>query len=147
MEDIRFEAFTGLIGNIYKSIQRIKAHEIGRYGLKGVHVLWVYQLSQCPEGLSPAALAKRSDMNRSLVSREMEPLLQGGFVAEQAAGDGKRRYNQLLTLTDKGRALAEEIRRVVRHLQEELDQGVTEEEFLIFYRVLHILDQRLEERT
>ena len=146
MEDIRFEEFTHLISNIYKSIQRIKTDEIGRFGLKGVHVSWVYRLSQCPEGLSPAALAKSSGMNRSLISRELDLLLQEGFVREATEGDGRRRYNLPLLLTDKGLVLAAEIVRVVRDIQEDLDRDVTEEELRIFYRILHKIDTRLEER-
>lgn len=146
MEEIRFEEFTRLISNVYKSIQRIKTDEIERFGLKGVHVAWVYRLSQCPEGLCPAALAKSSGMNRSLISRERDLLLREGFVMEPAEGDGKRRYNHPLLLTEKGQELAAEIARVVRDIQEDLDRDVTEEELRIFYRVLHMIDKRLEER-
>ena len=146
MEEIRFEKFTYLISNIYKNIQRIKADEIERFGLKGVHVSWIYRLSQCPEGLSPAALAKSSGMNRSLISRELDLLLREGFVREPTEDDGRRRYNLPLLLTERGQELSAEIARVVWDIQEDLDQDVTEEELRIFYRVLHMIDKRLEER-
>ena len=86
-------------------------------------------------------------MDRSLVSRELGLLLREGYAEEPADGGDKRRYNLPLSLTDKGRALAGEMDRVVRGIQTDLDRDVTPEDLAAFYRVLQIIDTRLEERT
>ena len=107
MEQVRFEKFTLLIDGIHKSIHNLKITIAPYLGVKGVHVLWVWELLKNPDGLTAAELAMRSMVNRSLVSREIEELREGGYVVLEL--DGGNKYNGKLRLTDKGRELAESI--------------------------------------
>ena len=92
MESERFASFYLLISGIYKEIQRIESHRIKEMELKSVHVLWLYLLQKHPEGLSAAELARRGDIDRSLVSREIGMLVKRGYLTASSSGC-KRKYN------------------------------------------------------
>ena len=141
---IRFEEFTTIISDIGKNVQKIKMAEIERFGLKSVHVLWLYQLAQYPGGLNASELARVSGTDRSLVSREIALLFEKEYVTDADCKES-RHYNRRICLTESGKAVVEEIRRIAGSVQEKLDDGISEEEFRVFYRVLGLLRERLEE--
>lgn len=138
MEQVRFKKFTLLIDGIHKSIHNLKITIAPHLGVKGVHVLWVWELLKNPDGLTAAELAMRSMVNRSLVSREIEELREGGYVVLEL--DGGNKYNGKLRLTDKGRELAESIGGEVVRIQDAVDEGVSEEELDAFYLTLEKLN-------
>ena len=138
MEQVRFEKFTLLIDGIHKSIHNLKITIAPHLGVKGVHVLWVWELLKNPDGLTAAELAMRSMVNRSLVSREIEALTEGGYVI--LALDGGNKYNGKLRLTEKGRELAESIGGEVVRIQNAVDEGISKEELDAFYLTLEKLN-------
>lgn len=138
MEQVRFKKFTLLIDGIHKSIHNLKITIAPHLGVKGVHVLWVWELLKNPDGLTAAELAMRSMVNRSLVSREIEELREGGYVVLEL--DGGNKYNGKLRLTDKGRELAESIGGEVVRIQDAVDEGISEEELDAFYLTLEKLN-------
>ena len=135
---MRFEKFTLLIDGIHKSISKIKFDTAPYLGVKSVHVFWIYQLSQHPEGLTAAEIASVSMVDRSLVSREIAALEKGGYVAREDTGN-KRSYNARITLTDKGVGLAKKITKEAIGVQSMVDVGITEEELVSFYNTLEKL--------
>lgn len=142
MEQVRFEKFTLLIDGIHKSIHNLKITIAPHLGVKGVHVLWVWELLKNPDGLTAAELAMRSMVNRSLVSREIEALTEGGYVV--LALDGGNKYNGKLRLTDKGRKLAESIGGEVMRIQNAVDEGIDKEELDAFYKTLEKLNSNFK---
>ena len=142
MEQVRFEKFTLLIDGIHKSIHNLKITIAPHLGVKGVHVLWVWELLKNPDGLTAAELAMRSMVNRSLVSREIEALTEGGYVV--LALDGGNKYNGKLRLTEKGRKLAESIGGEVMRIQNAVDEGIDKEELDTFYKTLEKLNSNFK---
>ncbi len=138
MEHVRFKKFTLLIDGIHKSVHSLKMTVAPDLGVKGVHILWVYELLHIPEGLTAAELASRSKVNRSLVSREIEALISGGYIS--TASEGGSRYNEKYSLTDKGRALAVRIHEEVVAVQKAAGFGISEEELISFYSTLEKLN-------
>ena len=139
MELERFSKFTLLIDGIYKSIHKIKLDNAPYLGIKSVHVFWVYSLRKHPEGLTSTELAALSEIDRSLVSREVAKLCADGYIT-YVGGSGKRRnYNSRLVLTEKGMALAEYIRRKAMEIQNLADMDISESELEMFYAVLEKL--------
>jgi DNA-binding MarR family transcriptional regulator len=135
MELERFAKFTLLIDGIYKNIHKIKLYEAPDLGIKSVHVFWVYSLLKHPDGLTSSELASLSEIDRSLVSREIAKLCADGYIT-YVGGSGKRRnYNSRLVLTEKGVELAENIRGKALEIQRRAGSGTTEEELLICYSV------------
>lgn len=138
LESVRFERFTLLIDGIHKCINKIKFDTAPYLGVKSVHVFWIYQLSQHPEGLTAAEIAAVSMVDRSLVSREIATLEKGGYVAREDTGK-KRSYNARITLTDKGYELADRITKEAIGVQSMVDKGITDEELTAFYSTLEKL--------
>ena len=143
MEDIRFEKFALLIDGIQKGIQKFKMTIAPDLGVKGVHVLWIYELFIHPDGLTSAELAVRSNIDPSLISRELAALKRKGYITREAT-PGKRNYNSRITLTDEGRALADKIKAMALGVQERVGHGVTVDELSVFYSVLEKLHGNLE---
>lgn len=146
MQDERFEEFMALISGVYRNIQKLMAHRAEQLGLKQVHVFWVYLLLCRPEGLTASELAKASQIDRSLVSREIDTLTEGGYVKTHQP-TGRRRYGWKFILTDKGMETALEISRIAREVQYGLDEGIPAEELDAFYRTLRRLLHNFDNLT
>ena len=142
MESIRFEKFTLLIDGIHKSINKIKVKTAPHLGVKGVHVLWVYELLLNPDGLTATELASRSMVNRSLVSREIEELKRDNYIASSATNG--TRYNEKFVLTEAGKIIAKKICNEVLAVQNKVSDGISQEELEIFYSTLGKLNANFE---
>ena len=144
MEDIRFEKFALLIDGVQKCIQKFKMTIAPELGVKGVHVLWIYELFIHEDGLTSAELAVKSNIDPSLISRELAALKRKGYITREAT-PGKRNYNSRITLTDEGMALANKIHAMAFKVQERAGAGLSNEELTVFYSVLEKLHDNLED--
>jgi DNA-binding MarR family transcriptional regulator len=137
METQRFNQFVQLIDGIHKSVSKIKLSVAPHLGVKSVHVFWLYELLSHDEGLTAAALAARTKIDRSLVSREIERLRENGYVEIRETARGKRKnYSSPICLTEKGRELADSICAEAMKIQERAGEGISEEELIVFYSTL-----------
>ena len=138
MQNERFEQFSNLISGIYRDIQKLKNKWTEPLGMKSVHIFWVYVLRNHPEGLSAAELSRHSQSNRSLVSREIQELINLGYVNYAKPGASKR-YAQKLVLTEDGKAVAQRISEASVEIQNEVNQGISQEDLAVLYRTLGVL--------
>lgn len=146
METERFEQFNSLISGIYRDIQKLKAKWTEPLGMKSVHIFWVYLLKTHPEGLSATELSQYSQTNRSLVSREIQELIDLGYVyTEQKASN--RRYGQKLRLTKSGEDAAKRIGEATLDIQNKVNAGIPEADLLVLYRTLGILMENFHKLT
>ena len=143
MENIRFEKFALLIDGVQKCIQKFKMAIAPTHGVKGVHVLWIYELFIHPDGLTSAELAVKSNIDPSLISRELTALKRKGYITREASSS-KRSYNSRITLTEEGRLLGRKIQDMALDVQERVGYGVSIEELSIFYSFLERLHDNLE---
>ena len=137
MEAERFEQFSSLISGIYRDIQKIKTKWTAPLGMKAVHIFWVYLLKNHPDGLTASELSRHSQSNRSLVSREIQELIDLGYV--QAQDSKNRRYGQKLTLTQTGWQAAQRISEASLEIQIQVSAGIPKEDLIVLYRTLGIL--------
>ena len=142
MESERFRRFILLVDGIHKSVQKIKFNKAPDFGVKGVHTLWVYELLLHPEGITASELAAQSMIDRSLISRELEPLKELGYI-ETDGDPSKRNYNAKIKLTEKGKEVADNIGKVALEVQTLADKGISEEELDSFYKTLEKLSKNL----
>ncbi len=142
----RFEQFVSGITVCYKYIQRIKALEMPELepGMKGSHVMCIFYLEQNPEGLTSAQLCSLCQEDKAAISRTVSELAERGFV-ESAEKDGKR-YRAALLLTEKGRALAEKVGKVIPLWVEAGGDGLSEEERTAFYHGLEVISGNLKDK-
>ena len=138
MKEERFEEFTSLISSIYRDIQKLKTKWTEPLGMKAVHIFWVYLLNKHPQGLSASELSRHSQSNRSLVSREIQELIDLGYVYAEPSTQ-HRRYGQKLKLTPTGKTAAERIAEATLQIQNKVNAGISETDLIIFYRTLEIL--------
>ncbi len=143
MEQERFMRFISLIDGVHKSVQKIRVDSAATFGIKSVHILWVYELLRHPEGLSAAELAAKSNIDRSLISREISALEANGFIKKEKQS-GKRNYNSKLTLTENGVEAAAKIKHLAMTFQEIIGKDIPENELEIFYNVLAKLYKNFE---
>ena len=141
--DDRFTRFTISLSRLNKHIQKLKTDGMGKWGLKAVDTLCIYQLARCGE-MSFSQVAERCDSDAALISRTLRELVKNGMV-EKTGAPGK--YNATYRLTPMGRERSEYIRRVTAVVQRQADQGVSPEDLETFYRVLDQLTLNFEKMT
>ena len=144
MDEDHFEEFSTLISGIHGNIQKLKTRYTAQFGLKPVHVLWLYLLRTYPEGMSASELAAACGFDRSLVSQNLNQLLDGGVVTTLASGV-RRRYGWKLVLTEKGMELAEIISAVAVDIQNPVSRDIPASDLAAFYRTLRTLSGKFEE--
>ena len=138
----RFKKFTVSMTKIRRSIQRIKTEEMAEYNLKSPHVSCLYYLYE--EGaLTAKELCDICDEDKASVSRSIVQLENEGYVV--CPSDGKKRYKVQIELTEKGRAIAEELARKIDRVLESAGYGLTEENRVVFYQSLELISRNLEE--
>ena len=142
MESERFRRFVLLVESTHKAVQKIKFNKAPDFGVKGVHTLWVYELLCHPEGITASELAAQSMIDRSLISRELEPLKELGYI-ETDGDPAKRNYNAKIRLTEKGKEVASNIGRIALEVQALASEGIFEEELDVFYKTLEKLNKNL----
>lgn len=143
MEQERFEDFVGIIGAISKEIQRIKAHEASKLGLKGADVMLLYQLMREPAGLTSAELARRSGVTRAAISRYVAGLEERGFVRiEEDERSG--RYRARLTLTEQGVRVMESATRTIDDVVCRAGDELSASERAVMYSSLSTILSRLK---
>lgn len=146
MEAERFEQFSSLISGIYRDIQKLKSKWTEPLGMKSVHIFWVYLLKNHPDGLTASELSRHSQSNRSLVSREIQELIDLGYVIPEGRSQ-TRRYGQKLVLTETGKEIAERISNASLDIQNKVNAGIPEEDLHILYRTLTILMENFHKIT
>ena len=134
MEDNRFEKFILSVEGIHKSVQKIKLRLAPKFGLKGVHLLWLCALLNQSDGMTACELAETSQINRSLVSREIEALRKNQYIT--ISGSGKGGYNAKIVLTEKGYEIAKRIESAALDFQNRTSANISEEELVSFYATL-----------
>lgn len=139
----RFEAFVGLITQIYKSIQKIKGLEMTEQGLRGNHTMCLYNLGRHPDGLTCAQLTTLCEEDKAAISRTLAELETRGYVRREApAGSGK--YRAKLLLTEKGQVVARFIRKRAESIVEQGGEGLTDSQRESLYASLSLISQNLQ---
>jgi DNA-binding MarR family transcriptional regulator len=102
-------------------MRRVAAHydaEVGRTGLKGTqYSLLSYVAKLGP--IRPVDLAREMRVQPSTLTRNLRPLIEGGWV-EQGPGDDQR--SRLVRVTPAGRELRQEAQRRWRVAQEGMNE-------------------------
>ena len=137
MKEEHFEQFRNLISGIHWNIEKLKTKWTEPLGMKSVHIFWVYLLKNHPDGLTASELSRLSQTNRSLVSREMQNLIDLGYV--HADTTGRSHYGQKLKLTELGMQAANRIAKASLQIQNTVNAGIPEEDLITLYRTLEIL--------
>ena len=138
----RFEQFSSSIAAIYKCIQKIERDQMARYGLKGPHVQCLVIMSRFPEGVTAAERCELCEKDKAAISRAVSELEKEGMLYR--SGEKERVYRAPLLLTEKGKAIADQIRRITELAVRIAGTGLTAENREIFYSVLDLIASNLQ---
>lgn len=131
----RFERFVGLIAQINKEIQRLKAQNMAQFDLRGTDVMCLVCLRKHPEGIPAADIARTISVDRALVSRSIHSLRMSGFVTS-AQRDDAGSYRCPVFLTEKGKELATQVDGIITQLVNKAVQDLAPDDVAAMYRVL-----------
>ena len=138
----RFEMFTVLINRISRDIRRIKNQEMAAYHLRSAHVSCLYYIYSL-DGVTSAELCEHCEEDKATISRALDYLEGNGFIL-RPCGEGAKRYKSPLHLTEKGRAVGEQIAERIRRILDAVSHTLTEEERAAFYRSLSAISRSLD---
>ena len=136
----RFETFTVLINRISRDIRKIKNQEMADYHLRSAHVSCLYYVYSL-ESVTSAELCEHCEEDKATISRAVDYLETNGFLLR---GTGAKRYKSPLHLTEKGRAVGEQIAERIRSILDAVSHTLTEEERAAFYRSLSAISRSLD---
>ena len=138
----RFETFVMAIASISRSLQKLKSAEMADLGLKGNHVMCLYQLQQNDQGLTATQLAEFCEEDKAAISRTVADLREQGLVS--ILEDGSKRYGRRIRLTDQGRQVSAVMDEKIIGAVKAATQGYSDQEREVFIRVLLLVDENLQ---
>lgn len=139
MEKI-FEHFTVAILKLNKLVQKIKTYEMEEFGLKAIHVMCGYYLSENPDGLTASELSKLTLEDKAAISRALLTMRKKGLVSYDP-----KTYNAEIVLTDAGREFAAAVTEKAARAVEAGSADQTDEERIEFYKTLGTIVDNLTE--
>lgn len=118
--------FVRLISNISKSSSKIEALAMQEFGLKRIHAICLYSIFEV-EGkfVSASDICKQSHEDKAAVSRAINELEKQGLVVQ--AFD-RNNYRARLSLTEKGKAVAEKLSRAFESAAQTASRALSENE-------------------
>ena len=137
----RFERFSHAIAEINKCWHKIASDEMGRYGLKGPHAIYLTAMLRYPDGITAAELCEVCARDKSDVSRAISDMEEKGIVVRLS--EGKNTYRAKLVLTEDGKSAAEHIERRATLAVESGGRGLGEERREVLYEGLELIVENL----
>ena len=137
----RYRDFTVMILKLHRCIQKIKSEEISEFHLKGAHVSCLYYLYK-ESSLTLTELSELCQEDKSYLARSLKTLEKDGYIACESAA--KKRYNALLYLTEKGKALGAFVAERIDTVLRPAGDGLTEEDRGALYHGLSQVTANLE---
>jgi DNA-binding MarR family transcriptional regulator len=123
-----------LKGNDFKHLVDKQFNEIKKkYDLKKVEIEVLFFLSKCGNENTPTDITRRLNLNRGHVSQAIDLLLKRQLVA--AVADAQDRRCMHYTITTNAVSIIDEIANVKKQTEEQILQGITEEELELYKKV------------
>lgn len=138
----RYEAFTALITDISRYIQKLKNSEMSEFGLKGNQVQCLYNLYRFDGGVVFGELCRLCGEDKAAVSRAVGDLESKGLVV--GAAGGERKYKLPITLTDEGRKVGAAVSDKIDAVLDAGSAGITDDDRARLYCTLAVIAQNLK---
>ena len=142
MEGENFERFSQKLSEASKSLHRLKTRYMSKYGLTSTHTYCLRQMYGNPEGLTKSEIADNCDIDKAQITRVVNELIAKGY----AASDEKTgAYNRKFFLTEKGRAIADEINDIVIRVVDYVSGDIPKAEIESFYAIFERINNKLKD--
>ena len=159
-EQFECEQLTGKDGNVEKKGRKIgpeihcadlklsrnlSAH-VRKSGVDEVTMMhgWIirYLYENRERDIFQKDIEQKFSVGRSTVTNLLQLMEKKGFVRRESVKQDARLKKVILT--EKGIASQESFEDIVEHIEEELSEGISEEELHIFYKVLDQINQNVK---
>lgn len=137
----RYKAFSGLILNISRCIQKIKNTEMAAFGLKGKQVQCLFSLFNLADGASLKELCEICDEDKGALSRTIKELSDKDLVYVEEKSTQK--YRNPIKLTEKGKKVSKCVSDKISDMLMLGSDGVTDEERENLYSTLDRISKNL----
>ena len=134
-----------ILSALQKNLERVKTDRVQSLNLKNSEVFLVYMLHDNSDGLTAEQLSHACNLDRSLISRNLQSLKEKGMIVCPSAIEGKRSYASKLYLTEKGKQVGDAICDYEKVIQAYLNEGISRADLEIMYATLEKLRVRFEE--
>lgn len=133
----RFESFVGTIFYLNKCLQKIKAYEMRRLGLRSCNLMCLYFLSEHKDGLTPTQLTEYCKEDKAGISRSLGELIDKGFaVCERTL---QQQYRVPYRLTPAGVEAANQLKARIGLAFDNGGIGITGENRKNLYKSLELI--------
>lgn len=139
----RYVRFCMAVEHMAKTLQKYKNEKLAAFGLRSMHLMFMFQLNQSEEGLTGTELAATCSVDKAFISRVTGELIGLGYV-EYRNKQGTKYKNKLI-LSEKGRDVMIKVSEIIDDTIAAVTGEITEEQFKVFYTVLNAVDASLED--
>lgn len=138
----RFEQFSYSINVIYRYVLKIEREEMEKFGYRGSYALYLAIMYHFPDGLTASKLSEISDRDKAGISRIVTEMEQKGLITRQ--GNHDNFYRSKLVLTEKGREVADLVRKKAIYAVSRAGDGISDEDRKTFYDCLFSISSNLK---
>ena len=138
----RFEEFVQNIESAHKSIVKLKAYEINKFGLKAANVMCLFFLGKHSDGLTPSELCELCGEDKAGISKSLAVLKKLNYISGN--DDGNKKYRIKYKITEYGKEVCDEINKIIVNIVDKVGKGLTDEERIIFYKSLETIVLNLQ---
>ena len=143
----RFESFLKATNQINKAIQKIKTREMKEFGLKGGHVMCLFQLRRHGGVATQAELVEWCNEDKAAISRTIGELEERQLIVYEDGTTGNKKYKLQVLLTKKGEDITEKMGGKIMDAVETASQGYTKAQRDMFYDVLFQVASNLQKAS
>ncbi|MDD2332777.1 MAG: MarR family transcriptional regulator [Mesotoga sp.] len=122
------------IYRISRSANVYFSREMQKYGLGSGHFFFL-RILMSREGISQKELSNILDVDKATTAKAMKKLAEAGYVKREIDSLDTRIYR--LFLTDNGKKIGQELRRLGANFEEILTEGLSEDEKQQLQSLLH----------
>lgn len=128
-----------------KLSRNLSAH-VRKFGVDEVTMMhgWIirYLYENREQDIFQKDIEQRFAVGRSTVTNLLQLMEKKGFIRRESVEQDARLKKVILT--EKGIESQESFEDIVEHIEEELSEGISEEELYIFYKVLDQINQNVK---
>lgn len=135
----RYAQFRVFAENLSKNLHKYENAKMSSLGMRGIHALSLFHLGRSNEGMTVTELAAACEVDKALISRVTDELIEGGNVTYK--DPDKKNYRSKLVLTHKGRACLRRVTLWICDSIRELKDEISREELNAFFHVIEVLNK------
>ncbi len=142
MSGERYVRFCMAVEQMAKTLQKYKNEKLAAFGLRSMHLMFMFQLHQSEDGLTGTELAAICSVDKAFISRVTGELISLGYVEYRNKVGTK--YKNKLILSESGKEVMGKVAKIIDDTITAVTGEITDEQFKTFYTVLYAVNQSLE---